>query len=385
VTVLAVLTLTTTGLETASCSVASTPTDTRDVVVGADLSLTGAGAEIGTALQRALQLQADQLNAAHALGARKVRVEVKDNRSDKGGSITNVNDFANESDVVAVITRPCDDCVQQIATTANDRQVPVLALAGASAMSVPLDQRKFVFKLGPNAPDDAATLVTDLRAANVHKIALITTDDLYGQDGRTATLNETVKAGIAVSAKPTIKPTDTDFGATVAVATEAKPDALVVWAYPAQAAQLAVATRSAGFHGKLYFDAAAGGELFLPTAVGAAVEDTTLVFTQILAIDDVVAATPAKAARKQWFRDYVARYGDYNGYASFAADALQIVVNAIVKSGSTDRLRIRDSVETTQMDGLTGPIRITPANHSGLTPQALTLLIARNGRWRLVG
>jgi len=39
------------------------------------------------------------------------------------------------------------------------------------------------------------------------------------------------------------------------------------------------------------------------------------------------------------------------GYASFAGRCVAIVVNAIVKSGSTDRLRIRDSNRTTQMDG----------------------------------
>jgi len=34
---------------------------------------------------------------------------------------------------------------------------------------------------------------------------------------------------------------------------------------------------------------------------------------------------------------------------------------------------------------LFGPIRLTPANHSGLMPQALTVLVARGGRWRLLG
>jgi branched-chain amino acid transport system substrate-binding protein len=35
------------------------------------------------------------------------------------------------------------------------------------------------------------------------------------------------------------------------------------------------------------------------------------------------------------------------------------------------------------VDGISGPIRLTPANHSGLMPQALILLVARAGRWRL--
>jgi branched-chain amino acid transport system substrate-binding protein len=108
-----------------------------------------------------------------------------------------------------------------------------------------------------------------------------------------------------------------------------------------------------------------------------------MVFTQILAIDDVIATTPAKAARKQWFRDYTSRYGSYSGVASFAADAVELIADAVGKVGG-NRQRIRDVLETSQTDGLSGPIRMTPDNHSGLMPQALTLLVARKGRWRLL-
>jgi branched-chain amino acid transport system substrate-binding protein len=107
-----------------------------------------------------------------------------------------------------------------------------------------------------------------------------------------------------------------------------------------------------------------------------------MVFTQILAIDDVLATTPAKAARKQWFRDYTSRYGTYSGVAAFAADATDLIADAVERAGD-DRSRIRDILETSQIDGLSGPIRLTPDNHSGLMPQALALLVARSGRWRL--
>jgi branched-chain amino acid transport system substrate-binding protein len=110
-----------------------------------------------------------------------------------------------------------------------------------------------------------------------------------------------------------------------------------------------------------------------------------LVFVPTLAIDDVIATTPAKAARKQWFEDYTSRYGVYQGQASFAADAVRLIADAVNRAGSTERSMLRSRLESTRTDGLSGPIRITPNNHSGLMPQALTVLIARNGRWRLLG
>ena len=122
--------------------------------------------------------------------------------------------------------------------------------------------------------------------------------------------------------------------------------------------------------------------MFIPQEAAAATDQATMVFTQILAIDDVIATTPAKAARKQWFRDYTSRYGSYSGVAAFAADAADLIADAVTKVGA-DRVRLRDVLETSQIDGLSGPIRLTPDNHSGLMPQALTLLVARSGRWRL--
>jgi len=123
--------------------------------------------------------------------------------------------------------------------------------------------------------------------------------------------------------------------------------------------------------------------MFIPGGEGSATNGATMVFTQILAIDDVISTTPAKAARKQWFRDYTSRYGSYSGVASFAADAANLIGDAVAQAGG-DREQVRSIIETSQIDGLSGPIRITPDNHSGLMPQALTMLVARSGRWRLL-
>ena len=95
---------------------------------------------------------------------------------------------------------------------------------------------------------------------------------------------------------------------------------MVVWTPPEQATLAATAAQQTSFRGRIYFDAAAAGDLFLGAAAEAT-EKATLVFTQTMVIDDVIATTPAKAARRQWFQDYTARFGGYNGSSSFAADA----------------------------------------------------------------
>ncbi|MET8151599.1 ABC transporter substrate-binding protein [Actinoplanes sp. NPDC049668] len=354
--------------------------EATDIVIGADLAT---GTTVDFAYTRALQLKVEQVNASGVLGERNLVLRILDNRSDPTLSLRNISTFAQDKSIAAVITGSCDACVVGAAKTINDQKLPTIALAAADEVTSPIASRRYVFKLGPNSTDSSAALVAELIRKKTKTAALLYSDNLYGRGGKTKMVAELKKAGINVTAALPVKPTATDITQTVGTLTDAAPDALVVWAGSDQATLAATSAKAAAYGGAVYFDAAAAGDLFLPQAARAATDKTTMVFTQILAIDDVIATTPAKATRKQWFRDYTSRYGTYSGVASFAADAVDLIADAVAKVGG-DRQRIRDVLETSQTDGLSGPIRLTPDNHSGLMPQALTLLVARSGRWRLL-
>jgi branched-chain amino acid transport system substrate-binding protein len=369
---------------TAGCSSDDGGAGGGEIVIAADLELTGTGALAGTAYERGLQLRIEQVNASGILGRRTLTLRVSDNRSDPTVSLRNISTFADDPKIAAVITGSCDECVVSAAKTINDKRLPVISLAAASEVAAPVAARRFVFKLAPNAPDVARVLVDEFRRRKVERVSALYADNIYGRDGQRALSAALAKAGITVVATSRVAPTATDISEPIGRLVKAAPDALVVWTGSEQATLAATGVRRLKFAGRLYFDAAAAGELFLPEEAFRATDDTTMVFTEIMAIDDVIATTPAKAARKQWFRDYTSRYGSYSGISAFAADAADLVARAIDMSGD-DRARIRDVLETSQTDGLVGPIRFTPDNHSGLMPQALTLLAARGGRWRLLG
>jgi branched-chain amino acid transport system substrate-binding protein len=354
-----------------------------DVVVAADLELTGAGALAGTAYERGLQLKVEQINASGLLGGRSLSLRVLDNRSDPTTSLRNISNFAEDPQVAAVVTGACGECVVGAAKTINGKQLPTISLAAAAEVTTPVADRRFIFKIAPNAVDSAAALVAEMRRNGVGRVAVLYADNLAGRDGQRVMGSELAKARIQVSATARVTPTANDISQAVGTLVDSKPDALVVWTGSEQATLAATGARRAKFSGRLYFDAAAAGELFLPDEAARAADNTTMVFTEIMAIDDVIATTPAKVARKQWFRDYTSRYGSYSGVAAFAGDAAGLIAQAVLEAGG-DRARIRQVLETSQTDGLAGPIRMTPDNHSGLMPQALTLLAARSGRWRLL-
>jgi branched-chain amino acid transport system substrate-binding protein len=367
------------------CDLTTESEGAGEIVIGADLELTGAVAALGKAYHDALRLRVEQLNDAGGVEGRTIRLVVKDNRSDSNLALKNIGEFGDDPAITAVVTGGCSRCLLAASRTINDRRLPTVALAASTRVSQPVAERRYVFKLAPNAADGAAALADEVRRDQVKDVGLLFTDDPYGSDGQAAIRAELDKVGVKLAATRQVKSTDTDVSGAVQALVDAKPDAILVWTFAEQAGLAATSAKAAGFQGRMFFDAAAAGDLFLAGQVATATEGATMVFTQTMVIEDVIATTPTKAARKQWFRDYTARYGTYFGYASFAADAVQLIADAVARTNGTDRDRVRDALETSQLDGLSGPIRITPDNHSGLMPQALTMLVARGGRWRLAG
>jgi branched-chain amino acid transport system substrate-binding protein len=390
-------------LGVASCSFIKDDETLPEFVVAATLELTGPNADIGKAHQNALNLEAERTNTSGVVGKRRLRVVTRDNQGKPDAAAAHVTEFANDPSVVAVITGACSACSMEAAKVANTRQIPLISLAPANGVvSVTKPDGKafdenFVFKLGPNSGDNVRALTNEMvRATGKReglKVGVLRGQGAYPapvvdpKDATKSTDEPTIASQTAVANIGTIignaefAADGSNLAPQVAEMVADKPDAIIVWALPAQATMAVDALKSASFKGPVYLDGAAAGSLFLSNT---AIEGATIAFPQTLAMDDVIATTPAKATRKQWFEDYTARYGAYHGQSSFAADALDLVATSVGRAG-TNRSGVRGVLESVETDGLSGPIRIRPANHSGLMPQALAVFVAKGGRWRLLG
>ncbi|HET6211642.1 MAG TPA: ABC transporter substrate-binding protein, partial [Micromonosporaceae bacterium] len=126
---------------TAGCQLTAPSEDTRDIVIAADLELSGATAAVGTAYRRALELKIDQVNQRGVLGHRKIKLIYKDNRSDRTLSLTNVAEFANNTEVTAIITGACSSCIMASSKILNEKRIPAIALAPAQEVANPVSDR----------------------------------------------------------------------------------------------------------------------------------------------------------------------------------------------------------------------------------------------------
>jgi branched-chain amino acid transport system substrate-binding protein len=372
-------------LSAGACSVVQSAVDNSPVVIGADLELSGVDAAIGATYQRALQLKIDQVNAVGGASGHPLRLVVKDNHSDPTVAVGDVADLIAEPNLVAIVLGGCSECTMAVAKTVNDKQIPTISLAPANGVSRPVGDRRFVFKLGPNVDDNADVLANELSVNAIHRFAILATNDSNGNDASSAIQAQAKKVGAETIGPQLFRPGDTDLSQPVHAVLAKSPEALVISAYPTQAGLVAAAARAAGFKGAMYFDSLAAGDLFLQTGLAtAATEGVVMVAPQSLVIEDVIANTPAKTSRREWFNAYTSKYGGFSGYSLYAADAVQLVTNVIASTGSTGHQRLRDAMENSQFDGVSGPLRFTPEQHSGLMPQALTAVVAQDNRWRLI-
>lgn len=352
------------------------------IVIGTDLD-TGSAAD--DAYGRALQLRVEQVNESGELGNYELVLRNQENRSDPTAALRNISTLADDATVAALVTGSCDECTVQAAKTIEEKKLPTITLAPSdNVVRTPEGAvRNYVFKVGPNSFDSTTAIVRELDNDGVKNTAVLYTDDQYYGKESFDYLSEALKGSkITRKRAASVAPTASDVSQAVQQVVGNDPAALVVLTNQNQATLAITSARAAGFKGKIYLDAAAGGDLFLPAEASTAAEDARLIFTQVLAIDDVIATSPGKSSRKQWFSDYTARYDTYSGSSAFAADAIDLIAAAVARFGN-DREAIRQFLETAQADGLSGPIRLSPSNHSGLMPQALTVLAARSGRWRL--
>lgn len=381
------LTLTAAVLATvAGCAADEDPAGSGadDIIVGASLELSGPTASIGTAYQKALELKATQLNDSGALGGRKLKLVVRDNRTDNNTSVTNVNALIRNEHADALILGGCSACGLAALPAITENKVPAIALASASALTNPVADRAYLFKISPNPGQDAAVIVSELKRKNASRIGLVSVNNVYGQDGQKSVTAEAGKAGIKVVAAEQFAQTDTSVTVQVSKVVAAKPEAVVVWAVSPAAGTVVKALRDARYAGAVYLDAGAGAELFIKGA-GAAAEGTNMVFPKVLATEDIDTGTPAGKDRKAWVEAYRKANGDYSGFASFAADALQSIVDAVGRAAGTEPQQIRDQLETGQLEGVSGPLQFSAQEHSGLQPAALGILTVRENRWVLAG
>jgi branched-chain amino acid transport system substrate-binding protein len=364
---------------TAGCGGPEPSRQPADLVIGASLELTGAGGPAGTAADNALHLALDQVNGAGVTIAgrtRKIRLIIRDNASDPDTAGRQARALVDDEKAVALIGGSRVTTAAAIADAAEATKVPALTLSPGDG-----PVRRYVYAVPPAPADVAKGLAARLNRDRLAPVTVFAVAGPYGDQGANVMPTALRDAGVPVGAVTRFEPSASGLSGPAHEVSAAKPGAAVIWADGPAAGEAASALRTAGYGGQLAFDPGAGGDETLAAANRLAIENGLLVGPGVFDVEGVNPNDPLNLAPQRFTERYTARYGSFSGLAPYGADALGLVVAAIGASSSPTAGHVRDALESTGYDGISGRYAYSATNHSGQLGDRLVVYRCKQGRW----
>jgi len=206
---------------------------------------------IGDTVANGVRLAADQLNAQGLSAAGKayrIRVVRLDNALSPGRAVANTRNALRRHAVAIVTDGTGVDATWKLA---NQQHVPICITYQGGTGLVDPKTRPNVFRIAPTDHGLAFRLAEYMVPKRL-KIALLTDDSDYGQEGK-ASLDDAFKTvSKSVVARITLPSNASDLAPQVLQARRSGATALLVWALPPVLAKTVVAARSAGWQVPLY-------------------------------------------------------------------------------------------------------------------------------------
>lgn len=352
------------------------------IKIGVNIELSGPAAVQGAAYRNAVEQVAERVNEDGVLDGKQIELVIRDNKSDPTESLQVTKQMVQNDDVAAVVGGGSSPTTLSMIDYVQSAGVPIVSMGSSDAIVNPPAERNWVFKTPAGTQLAMDVLLEELQEEDITRVGFISVDNPYGDAGLQVFQNSAPEAGLEVVGTEKFQDSDRDYTSIVTKLVSQQPEAIVVWAIPPGAGIVAQNIASSGFEGQKYFDPGAGAELFIDGA-GQAAEGAQVVHPAVLVADQVDEAAN-KEEMTQFYERYREEHGEYSGFASYAADALGMIVAAIEEAGSADRKAIRDALDTLEYTGVTGVYNMTPENHGALDPESLVMVTVENGEWQLV-
>jgi branched-chain amino acid transport system substrate-binding protein len=320
--------------------------------------LTGDAAQFGQGYLKGIQLAFEEWNAkGGVLGGRKFVVVTEDDACDPKQAGTVATKIADDAKNVVFIGHVCSGTTIAGAPIINKVNLPMVTLSSNPTIT----QQGFKNLFRPIANDNVqgkAGVAFVMRKFKAKKFALLNDKQAFGQ-GVTDVAKATIeKAGGTVTSSGGVERNDVDYTAvlTKIVKTE-NPDALVYCSnFPTSIGLVVKQARQLGYKKPIigcdgWFDTG------MVKTAGAAADkksDTEAVYFTFQAPPHTGPQAPPKV--KEFSEKFKKKYGtDPANYDSYGYDFANIVANAIVKAGSTDKGQIIDVMHKSSVPGLLIP------------------------------
>lgn len=356
------------------------------IKIGAILSLTGSYAGLGGPEKKAIELEVKRINDAGGVNDRPIDVVIEDDATDPQKAVAAATKLIDQDKVVAILGATGTGATMAIRDEAGRAGVPVVSMAGGSVITDKFDKNTFQTPW-PNRIVVPFTIAA-LKAAGLTKVALISSSDGYGKDGRQVVLDAVKKgAGITIVGDETFNPGDPDMTAQLTKLKAKGPQAVWLWNAGKDAATVAKNLRQIDPTGsiKLYGAPGNGRKEFI-TGAGEAAEGFTFAAGKVLLPEAYGKDTQEYKVATDFIDRFTKAYGSAPDiFAGHAYDALAVTVDALKRAGDgADGPKVRDAIEQTSgLIGIGGTFTYSATDHNGLTEKDLVLYRIEKGAWTL--
>jgi branched-chain amino acid transport system substrate-binding protein len=367
-------------LTTTACGAADDSGETggsEPIKVGLIVSLTGNYTPLGSEDKKAVELLVEQVNAKGGVLGRKVELVQRDDKTAPDQGIVAFNQIKDEID--ALIGPVFSNSALAIEPLAEREKMPYLSLAPAQEQVEPI--KSHIFVVPALSSMYAENFLQYLQATDITRIAVAhDTKSAYSVSGHKAMVALAPKYGVRIVTDEPYETTTSDFSAIFSHVRESDAQALVFWGSGAPGVTAGKQYAASGLKVPLYLTASQASKLWLEP-MGDAAEGMT-VQSAIGVVGEHLPESPQKAIIAQMAEPFERKHGyPPPQFAQDGYSAGLLLFEAIRKAGGTDKAKVRQALESMDLITPNGRFRYGPDDHSGLSPDFISVNTVKNGRF----
>ena len=360
-------------------SMASAVTAAEPYKIGAVFAITGPAAWLGEPERNTVKMVEEQINAQGGINGHPLEIIIEDTVGEEAKAVMAVQKLINRDNVLAIVGPTRSGTTMAVIPIVEKAQVPLVSCAAAEAIVNPV--RKWVFKTPQKDSDAAIRIYEKMKEMNISKVAIITSTEGFGMEGRKQLTQLAPKMGITIVADETYGPKDTDMTAQLTKIKGTDAQAIINWSIVPGQATIIKNKKQLGMTMPL-FQSHGFGNIKYAKAAGDAANGVLFPAGRLLVVDSLPDSHPQKALLAQYKKDYEAKFKtDASTFGGHAYDALNLVIAAL-KAVGPDRAKIRDYIENTKnFVGTGGVFNYSPEDHTGLTKDAFEMITIQDGKF----
>ena len=201
--------------------------DAATLHIGAAISLSGATGVWGQEFQKGLKLMLERLPDGKLAG-HPVKLTVYDTETNSTKTAQLFRRLAESDKVDVIITGSNSGEGLAVVPLANELKVPTINMGAAEAITNPVTP--YMFAISPMDRIVVEHLLSVMQAKKFKRVAILSSQDGFGQSGSGIARELASSYGVTLVASETFSPQDTDMTTQLLKVSDAKPDAILIWA-----------------------------------------------------------------------------------------------------------------------------------------------------------